>query len=525
MPGHPIMFAPNRLERDADGRLLVIGEAVGGIGNSAAALAWTDSAWTPFWELGTATAFIWPVDAPGFRKVFVWRTVEPVGPSQDQSYLVVSELVGSSLAFQDSVVLLTGGLQSYAAAASRRRIWAAALDVLPPNVPNTRFFLSEAAGDWQELSFGVRQGGDGISLLAEDDTTLVVALGSFSETPRLRLGRLRGDRWEDFQSAPSHSFFVLAPQLRRRAGGGYWLAWATQDSFIAWSTYRDGTWAPTRKLTFEHSHPSIHSTNWVFIGEDPNEYPAIAMSAYSNRTGLQRVFVSIPADTGFTIGEEIPNSDEGIPVVLRDENGDVWLVWYRFFGGMYWQHTHVTATATDLAIGGHAGARALIWNLTEPAPKSRWAVLRAANDGPFELATHVVADKALTVSWTDSSPPAGVLRYKLRRECLDVRHQWESPEVRWPLRSRRPIHFTRVAAPLVPGQMVELSGAAAGEVHIKLFDVLGRRVYERRWQATGSGIDRIPIDAGRPVGSGVYFLRAVDSSGSASAPARIVLLR
>ena len=60
---------------------------------------------------------------------------------------------------------------------------------------------------------------------------------------------------------------------------------------------------------------------------------------------------------------------------------------------------------------------------------------------------------------------------------------------------------------------------------LALFDIQGRLVYQRRWEATGSGIDRIPFDAGRPVRSGVYFLRAVDASGSQSEPAKIVLLR
>jgi hypothetical protein len=33
------------------------------------------------------------------------------------------------------------------------------------------------------------------------------------------------------------------------------------------------------------------------------------------------------------------------------------------------------------------------------------------------------------MSWTDPSPPAGLARYKIRRECLDTRFVWESAEV------------------------------------------------------------------------------------------------
>src|SRR5262249_16389892 len=145
------------------------------------------------------------------------------------------------------------------------------------------------------------------------------------------------------------------------------------------------------------------------------------------------------------------------------------------YEGIFWTHTYTTATAGAPQIGGVAASRLVLWTLSEAAPETWWAVLRSRNGGPFEVAARVRAGPTTQMSWHDTSLP-GNLRYKIRRECVDTRYQWESAEAGWP-RLARPIPITlRVKNPFVDGADIVLSGAAAGAVDAQLYDLQGRLV-------------------------------------------------
>jgi hypothetical protein len=323
----------------------------------------------------------------------------------------------------------------------------------------------------------------------------------------------------------------LHPRLALKQGGGLWLFWTggsrRPNAHVA--TFDGTAWTVVDSVVGVHPPGQTLIPAWCDISQQADGPPLLAWGDLGSGFTFRDVgMVSFPTDTGWSDGEEIPGS-EGIfltPRVARDGNGDAWFAHdLGDYDSVIVVHTYTRATASAPSLSPAGSGRRVSWVLSEQAPGSWWTVHRARNDGLFEQVARVQADSSLAQGWTDASPSAGVLRYKLRRECTDARYRWEGPEARWPLRSRRPIHFTQVARPLAPGQSLELSGATAGPVRISLFDIQGRLVYERRWQASGSGIDRIPFDAGRPVGSGVYFLRAVDASGSLSASTRIVLLR
>jgi hypothetical protein len=130
------------------------------------------------------------------------------------------------------------------------------------------------------------------------------------------------------------------------------------------------------------------------------------------------------------------------------------------------------------------------------------------------------------MSWIDTSPP-GSLRYKIRRECLDTRYQWESGEVSWPRLATATQITVRAKNPFMDGSDILLSGAAAGPVDIRLYDLQGRLVLETQGTANGLGEDTLRLDlhaAQGRLGPGVYFLRVTDSRGASSEPARIVIL-
>ncbi len=155
------------------------------------------------------------------------------------------------------------------------------------------------------------------------------------------------------------------------------------------------------------------------------------------------------------------------------------------------------------------------------------AVLRCAGERGFVAVARVRADSSTHLSWTDATPPRGHLRYRVRRECVDARYQWLSPEVQWPAPGRK--LQVQVASHL-PGPGVadlEVRNALAGSLEILVFDVAGRLVARYGRRSQGTGIDRLELrlDDGNSLRSGVYFVLARDASGAQSEAAKLVVLR
>jgi hypothetical protein len=245
--------------------------------------------------------------------------------------------------------------------------------------------------------------------------------------------------------------------------------------------------------------------------------------------------VAFPTESGWMPGEEVPGS-RGLfvtPKVTRDRNGDAWLVWdMRGIDVTRFTHTYVSATSSTPTIAAVGRRRVVRWTLSELAPESWWAVMRARRGEEFDQVARVQAGTNLDVSWVDDSPPRGHLRYKIRRESVNTAFAWESEEGSWP-RVKGPPELLTVttAAPAPAGDRsarVELEGAAAGPIDIALYDLQGRLVLRQESFAIGTGKESITLDfasASRPLTPGIYFVVARDGAGRQSDAVKLAIVR
>jgi hypothetical protein len=214
------------------------------------------------------------------------------------------------------------------------------------------------------------------------------------------------------------------------------------------------------------------------------------------------------------------------PAILRDRFGDVWvaLAYEGPFGneGMDWNHTYTSVTSTAPVVTRHWKATILHWRLSGPAPGSHWTVQRAHGRGDFEDVTSVSPSGGeVLLSWVDEDPPRGHLRYRVRRECEDVRYQWLSPESRWPRRGRGPSLLILPSEPIHTN--VQIIDAAPGPLRLQVFDIQGRAVRDVPGAADGLPVSMTVVHG--DLNAGVYFLRAIDQLGDATNVLRIVVLR
>lgn len=308
------------------------------------------------------------------------------------------------------------------------------------------------------------------------------------------------------------------------------MAWGTEGdehkSHLPIRTFHRGAWSPPESLRCADL-PNGFWTQIPDLSRDDREYPAVVWLAIdATGTGRASICVCMPTDSGYTVADNLPYS--GVPTIARDRDGDVWVAWWDLFIGMFWLHTYNRATADDVRIEGHGRHRRVAWTLSEPAPETWWAVLRARGREDFESVARIRAGPSLDMSWTDSSPPAGLLRYKIRRECVDTRYRWESRVVRTPEKSKG--LTLRVPSPLPISRSGELhlANAVAGPLELRLYDLQGRVVCEFHSTASGSGEDTVRFDLGvaaRPLGNGIYFAAIRDAAGGSSAAVKIVILR
>lgn len=137
------------------------------------------------------------------------------------------------------------------------------------------------------------------------------------------------------------------------------------------------------------------------------------------------------------------------------------------------------------------------------------------------------AGKGVELSWKDTSPPGGVLRYKIRRESVDSRYLWESGLATWPPRGRRCVVMPRM--PTYANRIdLEVVDATVGELEFQIFDLQGRRVLRQTLAAAGIERQVLSVDLNAAevrLTSGVYFVRAIDAGGISSDPAKVVIVR
>ncbi len=525
LPGHTYLV-PTRMETDEAGVPLVFAEARGGIGKDMYVLRWADSAWRAVAHLGYGTKGIRPVPSPPGTHHLIWNGLEEITtPQRIWSHLVMGQFLADSLTRPDTVALIGAATLKYAAAASPVRRWAAVGD--GDIGDDLRVFYSDRVGAWTEVP--VPGAADrSVAATVLDDTTALFAWRDGDEGPGAAM--LRGSAWVEVTPPPMRDRFDAAPRFRPRPSGGHWLSWATERDHVGIASYREGLWSPPESILCAYRRPERHySQSAAAMSQDDGEYPAVAWMAVSSRTGLTSVCACVPSDSGFPVAENLEHTDQGIsPEVGRDRNRDVWVAWWAP-NGMGWVHTYTKATASTPAVVGAGRDRAVTWTLSELAPGTWWAVLRARNEGPFEEVARLRAGPGLEMSWTDDPPPAGVLRYRIRRESVDAASRWESEEARWPPKSQRPLIVMRGAVPVAAHAPIEfvVQGAEPGILEVRLYDLQGRRVAAQQAVAAGGGWDTVRLELGTAapgLATGVYFLQVRDAAGQASDAVKVVVL-
>jgi len=257
------------------------------------------------------------------------------------------------------------------------------------------------------------------------------------------------------------------------------------------------------------------------------QFPVVGWSASRAGTYEQVYCLSIPTASGLGTGVQMATpTDTFLPHFAIDGNGDVWIAWYTdSFEGMYFSHSYVGAIPSKPAISGSAQSRTIRWTISEPAPGSRWAVLRSTGGGFVDLG-HVEAGDGVSLLFIDNSPALPLSRYKVRRECVDKRFVLDGPEQYW-LQQKQRIEARVVGRLPVSNEVaVALDDAVRSPIDVRMFDVMGREVWRTRWDFVYGSEIRLKLDhAPRPIGSGLYYVVLRPESGEMVQPVRIVVVR
>lgn len=531
VPGHT-WFVSDWLNTDEDGIPIVMGQAVGGIGQEVHALRWADSLWTVTWAGGFPWSFSWPILSPPGTYYLLWKGIQPYETPTGgiEVDLVMGRFFGDHIGELDTLGRFAAGNWVYSAAVSNQRRWVAISDRDSSGLfQNLRLFLSDAPRSWREVEVG-GFGNRGVATAPLDGLSVLVVWAGLGEG--LRWGLLRKEAWSVGDLLDGQYSGANVPILRPRPSGGYWLAWGSGAdehlNHLPIRTYRDGQWSAPQAIPCADL-PNGFWTSAPDLSRDGGEYPAVVWYATdATGTGRETICACMPTDAGFTVADNIPYA--GRPTVARDRNGDMWVAWWDLFDGMHWLHTYNRATVEDVRAEEQGGSRRIAWTLSEPAPETWWAVLRARGQEEFQTIARVRAGPALEMSWTDSAPPAGVLRYRIRRESVDTRYRWDSRIVRTPELIRT---FTaQGASPVAAGGelLLQVSNAAAGPLELRLFDVRGRVVLEQQGVASGMGEETVRFGLsraghGEPLASGVFFAIVRDASGATSQAVKLVILK
>ncbi len=528
--GHYLMV-PGRFEPTIySDTLRLVGIGRGGtIGKGLTGFVWADSSWRVAWDhrydSGDVSTIPSSEHAPS---LYLWKSQrdQPAG-STAFDYLLNSTASGDSLATPDTIAVVPQITSLYSGVATARTMWAAAW--IDRDGSRLRVYERERpAGAWVEY-----------------DTVIVVYPGAFStvycasanDSTAIIVAGAQGVRWGHFSRGRWTPADLLHPWIHgampgpfRPAEFGYWVTWTTGDRDVILARYENGVITPERFTVTAHYPPSLYqTTDAVDVSQDTRPRPVIAWMAYGD-DGVERLYVSWPNAAGWDTANAVPGATRGgHQRVARDENGDVWLAWFTFSGGIYWTHTYTTAICDTPRAGEASGRPAIHWTLDRPAPESWWTLWRSADGSQFEQLARLEAGPSQEMSYADSTAPSGKsLRYRVRRECKDVRYRWTSAEAEWLPRTARLRLALRSPNPVGGALAVEVLGAAAGALELQLFDLQGRLVARARATASGSGRDAVSLDpatGARPLRSGVYVLRAKGGDRRTSDGLKVVVLR
>lgn len=366
-----------------------------------------------------------------------------------------------------------------------------------------------------------------------DSTCLVIVVDGSNESPGLSWGVVNDTGWVRPPEMVQWFGSGDRPLSKRLPSGDYLVMYGNTDSVSALRTLRGETWSGITALRW--NFPTSQDVDYYFMysGDmslDHRPLPVLTAVSYNSSNGSQVAHVAVPDSGRYARGEWIPGSlGAGIPWVARDENGDVWLAWSKFYDGTFWLHSHVTSTCEAPVLESSGGAPRLRWTLSARTPESAWRVLRSADDGPYEPLGRVIAGDALGLSYVDTAAPDGArLRYRIRRESRDTRYIWESePSVEWLPRTSTLGLRMSAANPVSDRIELQVTGAGSGELEMGLLDLQGRTVATMRQAASGTGRDTIefPISGRAGLRPGLYLLRVRSDTGATSRALKLALIR
>src|SRR5262245_38389025 len=422
VPGFTSTVAP-RMEVSVDGRPFLV--TLTRSPSDVLTLDWSDSSWVERWRLGRGTITLWPVQSPAGTHYLIWKGLGPIANER----LFMASVLQTGVQEPDTVAQVQVQSVEYSGAVSAKRQWAVINDLVA-NGRRLRVRYSDALGIWNQVpnerAFDLT---DGVAIAPTGDFSAVVA---WSETFQVHWATVDGSQWAEGQPFPGTN--AARMQFRRRPSGGQWFAWGGYQPNVFLRTFRDGGWSPpeTLRCAYRDGLPN-HYTETPDMSRDDGEYPVIVWDAQNIRAN-NTICASVPTDAGYSVAEELEGveGDLGLPSVARDRNGDVWIAYWVVGEDARWLHSYVRATAVGARAMPLGSARKVLWNLSEPAPETWWAVLRSQGAGPFESVARVRASSGVEMSWTDTTPPVGPLRYKVRRESVDARYLWESAPLRVP---------------------------------------------------------------------------------------------
>ena len=539
--GHDYMV-PDRFEPLRDGRIELLatgyhGELEPTYGHRTYGLVWEDSIWRIRWSLDEPAYTMWPALTTPDRQMLVWKTTLPRVDAY-YSFLVTADVVDGVVTQPDTIAKVAAEALAYSGTAWGSRRWVAVgdRDFSLPGVPEVlRIYRSDAPGDWQLMGPTGMTGRRGMRLVALDSSTAMLLTSDFQTG--VRWGYLRDTLFQEQAPQVSDDPLVLRPAVVRTPSGGLLAVWNGAPSLppdftdsIVIRKYADGAWAAPDTLVLRLPPDRNQVFYEVEFSTEGAEHPALAWYGYSWLGDVAYyVWASFPMDSAFGIGERIEGSRHGVsPKILRDENGDLWVAWWQAysFDGLYWVHSHTTATSSTPTVTDQSGRPSLRWRLSEPAPEAWWAVLRAKGDAGLQPVARVRAGADSVMAWSDSTAPSGVvLRYAIRRECRDVRYQVTSAEVRWEPRGPS-LSITRKGGnPSNVSFAFEVVGANRGSYEVSLYDLQGREVLRRRFTAAGAGRDPGVLVLETSLRTGLYLVRVRSEDGRASPAAKLAVIR
>jgi hypothetical protein len=458
--------------------------------------------------------------------MLVWKTTTPIDSAfHEFSYLIVAGVIGDSVTPEDTVARVDAASWAYMGGAWGRRRWVVSRD--GQSLPQRTFLLYRSDGfhDWRQMRTSDLSGAHGIVLAPLDSARTLIVASEWDY--RLRWGILRDTTWST-EPEPVAEYGPHGPSLTRQPDGGIRVAWSSYDDFIRTRVYKDGAWAEPETIRAVLPEPVQHLFYQASVSREESQHPAMSWYGYGLGADVAYyIWVAFPTDSGFALGERLPGSWSGInPTCLVDENGDVWVAWWREYDGIYWTHSYCTALPSTPAVGEKDGRPNLSWTLSESAPGTYWAVMRGDDGAPGVSIARVRAGPGPGMSWADSAaPPGTVLRYSIRRESRDVRYRLTSAEAEWRPRGTAIALFLRSANPAGSVARVKLSGASAGDLELTLYDLLGRQIMQRRQKASGSGVDQFELQLGDEIHPGLYLLRVRGADGRMSPAAKVVVVK